>query len=184
MIFYGESFGRQLIQTGVTKTFSFETVCRQADWSPVYNRGDRLQREGSAHHQFIHRQSIPHLGYSHTDQLAGAISETPFNTPTKTLVSQEFKTPSWSWSETCTCTCTQVFTDNEERPGEKRIYSLLFDNKHDRLFTGELKYMNNLLIPAKNTTMTFPDFGRLSTFSRLLCLSTCSCPHCHRQAPV
>ncbi|XP_071080173.1 WD repeat-containing protein 64-like [Haliotis cracherodii] len=35
-----------------------------------------------------------------------------------------------------TLTCLQVFTDNEERPGEKRIYSMLFDNKHERLMTG------------------------------------------------
>ena len=31
----------------------------------------------------------------------------------------------------------QVFTDNEVRPGEKRISSMLFDPKHDRLITGE-----------------------------------------------
>ncbi|CAH1792147.1 unnamed protein product [Owenia fusiformis] len=35
-----------------------------------------------------------------------------------------------------TLTCLQVFTDNEDRPGEKRIYSMFFDNKHDRLLTG------------------------------------------------
>ena len=31
-----------------------------------------------------------------------------------------------------------MFTDNEERPGEKRIYSMIFDNKHERLLTGKL----------------------------------------------
>ena len=30
----------------------------------------------------------------------------------------------------------QVFTDNEVRPGEKRISCMLFDAKHDRLITG------------------------------------------------
>ena len=30
----------------------------------------------------------------------------------------------------------QVFTDNEIRPGEKRISCMLFDAKHDRLITG------------------------------------------------
>ena len=30
----------------------------------------------------------------------------------------------------------QVFSDNEERPGEKRIYSILFDNKRDRMISG------------------------------------------------
>ncbi|XP_048586234.1 WD repeat-containing protein 64-like isoform X2 [Nematostella vectensis] len=35
-----------------------------------------------------------------------------------------------------TLTCLQVFTDNEERPGEKRISAMLFDAKHDRLITG------------------------------------------------
>ncbi|ESP02905.1 hypothetical protein LOTGIDRAFT_230398 [Lottia gigantea] len=35
-----------------------------------------------------------------------------------------------------TLTCLQVFTDNEERPGEKRIYSMIFDNKHEKLVTG------------------------------------------------
>jgi len=30
----------------------------------------------------------------------------------------------------------QVFTDNEVRPGEKRISCMLFDGKHDRLITG------------------------------------------------
>ncbi|XP_064601013.1 WD repeat-containing protein 64-like [Liolophura sinensis] len=35
-----------------------------------------------------------------------------------------------------TLTSLQVFTDNEERPGEKRIYSMIFDNKHEKLVTG------------------------------------------------
>ncbi|KAM7448945.1 WD repeat-containing protein 64 [Porites harrisoni] len=35
-----------------------------------------------------------------------------------------------------TLTCLQVFTDNEVRPGEKRISCMLFDGKHDRLITG------------------------------------------------
>lgn len=35
-----------------------------------------------------------------------------------------------------TLTCLQVFTDNEIRPGEKRISCMLFDAKHDRLITG------------------------------------------------
>ncbi|WAR20511.1 WDR64-like protein [Mya arenaria] len=36
----------------------------------------------------------------------------------------------------------RVFTDNEERPGEKRIYSMLFDNKHERLLTGSSLLLN------------------------------------------
>ncbi|KAK2567438.1 WD repeat-containing protein 64 [Acropora cervicornis] len=35
-----------------------------------------------------------------------------------------------------TLSCLQVFTDNEIRPGEKRISCMLFDSKHDRLITG------------------------------------------------
>lgn len=35
-----------------------------------------------------------------------------------------------------TLSCLQVFTDNEVRPGEKRITCILFDGKHDRLITG------------------------------------------------
>lgn len=35
-----------------------------------------------------------------------------------------------------TLTSLQVFSDTEERPGEKRIYSILFDNRYDRLLTG------------------------------------------------
>ena len=34
--------------------------------------------------------------------------------------------------------CLQVFTDNEERPGEKRIYSMIYDNKREHLITGEV----------------------------------------------
>lgn len=34
------------------------------------------------------------------------------------------------------CDFLQVFTDNEVRPGEKRISCMLFDGKHDRLITG------------------------------------------------
>ena len=30
----------------------------------------------------------------------------------------------------------KVFTDNEIRPGEKRISCMLFDAKHDRMITG------------------------------------------------
>ena len=41
------------------------------------------------------------------------------------------------WINTSLLFNRQVFTDNEERPGEKRIYSMLFDNRHDRLLTGE-----------------------------------------------
>ncbi|XP_070576950.1 WD repeat-containing protein 64-like isoform X2 [Ptychodera flava] len=35
-----------------------------------------------------------------------------------------------------TLTSLQVFTDNEERPGEKRIHCMVFDDKHERLVTG------------------------------------------------
>ncbi|XP_072032372.1 WD repeat-containing protein 64-like [Amphiura filiformis] len=35
-----------------------------------------------------------------------------------------------------TLTSLQVFTDNEERPGEKRIHCMVFDEKHERLVTG------------------------------------------------
>ncbi|XP_071962491.1 WD repeat-containing protein 64-like [Antedon mediterranea] len=35
-----------------------------------------------------------------------------------------------------TLTSLQVFTDNEERPGEKRIHCMWFDEKHERLITG------------------------------------------------
>ena len=45
----------------------------------------------------------------------------------------------------------QVFTDNEERPGEKRIYSMVFDNKHDRLITGKIKFQ--LIDSSKYKTM-------------------------------
>nr|XP_039260589.1 WD repeat-containing protein 64-like [Styela clava] len=35
-----------------------------------------------------------------------------------------------------TLSCLQVFTDTEQRSGDKRISCLLFDSRHDRLFTG------------------------------------------------
>nr|XP_054759111.1 WD repeat-containing protein 64-like [Lytechinus pictus] len=35
-----------------------------------------------------------------------------------------------------TLTSLQVFTDNEDRPGEKRIHCMVFDEKHERLMTG------------------------------------------------
>ncbi|XP_071484105.1 WD repeat-containing protein 64-like [Diadema antillarum] len=35
-----------------------------------------------------------------------------------------------------TLTSLQVFTDNEDRPGEKRIHCMVFDEKHERLVTG------------------------------------------------
>ncbi|KAH9519572.1 WD repeat-containing protein 64, partial [Bulinus truncatus] len=35
-----------------------------------------------------------------------------------------------------TLTCLQVFTDNEERPGDRRIYSIAFDHKNERLLSG------------------------------------------------
>ncbi|XP_059147983.1 WD repeat-containing protein 64-like isoform X2 [Physella acuta] len=35
-----------------------------------------------------------------------------------------------------TLTCLQVFTDNEDRPGDRRIYAMAYDNKHERLLTG------------------------------------------------
>ena len=33
--------------------------------------------------------------------------------------------------------CVQVFTDSEERPGEKRIYAVHFNNRHDHLLSGK-----------------------------------------------
>ena len=30
-----------------------------------------------------------------------------------------------------------MFTDNEDRPGEKRIHCMVFDEKHERLMTGK-----------------------------------------------
>ncbi len=35
----------------------------------------------------------------------------------------------------------KVFTDNEVRPGEKRISCMLFDAKHDRLITGMMMWV-------------------------------------------
>nr|CAB3267720.1 WD repeat-containing protein 64-like [Phallusia mammillata] len=35
-----------------------------------------------------------------------------------------------------TLACLQVFTDNDERSGDRRISSMLFDARHDRLITG------------------------------------------------
>ncbi|KAK0056977.1 WD repeat-containing protein 64 [Biomphalaria pfeifferi] len=35
-----------------------------------------------------------------------------------------------------TLTCLQVFTDNEERSGDRRIYSITYDNKNERLLSG------------------------------------------------
>ena len=51
---------------------------------------------------------------------------------------------------------TQVFTDNEERPGEKRIYSMLFDNKHERLLTGSSVIDSWPLTRAVQDTMQVP----------------------------
>ena len=50
----------------------------------------------------------------------------------------------------------QVFTDNEERPGEKRIYSMLFDNKHERLLTGSSVIDSWPLTRAVQDTMQVP----------------------------
>ncbi|KAK7504770.1 hypothetical protein BaRGS_00003798, partial [Batillaria attramentaria] len=55
-----------------------------------------------------------------------------------------------------TLTCLQVFTDNEERPGEKRIYSMLFDNKHERLLTGSSVIDAWPLTRAVQDTMQVP----------------------------
>jgi len=52
--------------------------------------------------------------------------------------------------------CVQVFTDNEERPGEKRIYSMLFDNKHERLLTGSSVIDSWPLTRAVQDTMQVP----------------------------
>ncbi|CAL1529452.1 unnamed protein product [Lymnaea stagnalis] len=35
-----------------------------------------------------------------------------------------------------TLACLQVFTDNEDRPGDKRIYSITFDDRNGRLLSG------------------------------------------------
>jgi hypothetical protein len=53
-------------------------------------------------------------------------------------------------------TMFQVFTDNEERPGEKRIYSMLFDNKHERLLTGSSVIDSWPLTRAVQDTMQVP----------------------------
>ncbi|XP_071162911.1 WD repeat-containing protein 64-like isoform X2 [Mytilus edulis] len=55
-----------------------------------------------------------------------------------------------------TLTCLQVFTDNEERPGEKRIYSMIFDNKHERLLTGSSVIDSWPLTRAVQDTMQVP----------------------------
>ncbi|KAL4237521.1 WD repeat-containing protein 64 [Mactra antiquata] len=55
-----------------------------------------------------------------------------------------------------TLTSLQVFTDNEERPGEKRIYSMLFDNKHERLLTGSSVIDSWPLTRAVQDTMQVP----------------------------
>ncbi|XP_048734937.1 WD repeat-containing protein 64-like isoform X6 [Ostrea edulis] len=55
-----------------------------------------------------------------------------------------------------TLTCLQVFTDNEERPGEKRIYSMIFDTKHDRLLTGSSVIDSWPLTRAVQDTMQVP----------------------------
>ncbi|XP_035826428.1 WD repeat-containing protein 64 [Aplysia californica] len=55
-----------------------------------------------------------------------------------------------------TLTCLQVFTDNEERPGEKRIYSMIFDNKHERLLTGSSVIDTWPLTRAVQDTMQVP----------------------------
>ncbi|XP_021348111.1 WD repeat-containing protein 64-like isoform X3 [Mizuhopecten yessoensis] len=55
-----------------------------------------------------------------------------------------------------TLTCLQVFTDNEERPGEKRIYSMIFDSKHERLITGSSVIDAWPLTRAVQDTMQVP----------------------------
>ncbi|XP_052272714.1 WD repeat-containing protein 64-like isoform X3 [Dreissena polymorpha] len=55
-----------------------------------------------------------------------------------------------------TLTSLQVFTDNEERPGEKRIYSMLFDNKSERLLTGSSVIDSWPLTRAVQDTMQVP----------------------------
>ncbi|KAK3093696.1 hypothetical protein FSP39_018996 [Pinctada imbricata] len=55
-----------------------------------------------------------------------------------------------------TLTCLQVFTDNEERPGEKRIYSMVFDTKHERLLTGSSVIDSWPLTRAVQDTMQVP----------------------------
>ncbi|KAK2191768.1 hypothetical protein NP493_46g07030 [Ridgeia piscesae] len=55
-----------------------------------------------------------------------------------------------------TLTCLQVFSDNEERPGEKRIYSILFDNKRDRMISGSSVLDTWPLTRAVQDTMQVP----------------------------
>lgn len=55
-----------------------------------------------------------------------------------------------------TLTCLQVFTDNEERPGEKRIYSMVFDSRHERLLTGSSVIDSWPLTRAVQDTMQVP----------------------------
>ena len=54
------------------------------------------------------------------------------------------------------CPCAQVFTDNEERPGEKRIYCMIFNNKHERLLTGSSVIDAWPLTRAVQDTMQVP----------------------------
>ena len=56
-----------------------------------------------------------------------------------------------------TLTSLQVFTDNEDRPGEKRIHCMMFDEKHERLMTGELvlHYMISSLLGPGGETLPF-----------------------------
>lgn len=58
----------------------------------------------------------------------------------------------------------QVFTDNEERPGEKRIYSMAFDSKHDRLLTGKYKIDN---IYIGHTCLTSVILTRICTDAQI-----------------
>ncbi|XP_074662420.1 WD repeat-containing protein 64-like [Tubulanus polymorphus] len=55
-----------------------------------------------------------------------------------------------------TLTSLQVFTDNEERPGERRIYSMVFDDKSDRLLTGSSVIDAWPLTRAVQDTMQVP----------------------------
>ncbi|KAI0210520.1 WD repeat-containing protein 64 [Lamellibrachia satsuma] len=55
-----------------------------------------------------------------------------------------------------TLTCLQVFSDNEDRPGEKRIYSILFDNKRDRMISGSSVLDTWPLTRAIQDTMQVP----------------------------
>ena len=62
-----------------------------------------------------------------------------------------------------TLTSLQVFTDNEERPGEKRIHCMIFDEKHERLVTGEQQWHQQSLCIC-------------------LCLFVCFCGRRHRRS--